>query len=113
MPKAATVFIVILLIAGCEALAPIKCPTVIQDVAPCLSFLKSNTKHPSEECCQGIKRLNADAGTQQNRKAICRCLKKGLEAVGDYDPKLIPLVPKDCGLSVTLPPIDKSTDCTK
>jgi len=113
MAKAAMVVIAILLITGCEALAPIKCSTVIEDVAPCVSFLKSNTEHPSEKCCSGIKSLNDDAGSAENRKVICRCLKRGLAAIGDYDPKRIPLVPKECGLSITLPPIDKKTDCKK
>ncbi|XP_047169541.1 non-specific lipid-transfer protein 3-like [Vigna umbellata] len=113
MSRAAIVSIVILLITGCEAQGSIKCPTVIEDVTPCVSFLKSNTKHPSDECCQGIKSLNGEAGSHENREAICLCLKQGLAAIGDYDPQRIPLVPKECGLSVTLPPIDDKTDCKK
>jgi len=113
MSRAVMVSMVILLITGCEAQGSINCPEVFDDVAPCVSFLKSNTKHPSEDCCQGIKTLNGEAGSQENREAICLCLKQGLASVGDYDPKRIPLVPKECGLSVDLPPIDDKTDCKK
>ncbi|CAJ1961284.1 unnamed protein product [Sphenostylis stenocarpa] len=113
MLRAVMISIVILLIAGCEALASIPCPTVIEDVAPCVRFLKSQSEHPSEECCQGIKKLNGDADTQENRITICQCFKKGLATIGDYDPERIPQAPQDCGLSVTIPPIDQKTDCNK
>ncbi|KAK7397427.1 hypothetical protein VNO78_18598 [Psophocarpus tetragonolobus] len=105
--------IVMLLITRCEALASISCSTVIEEVAPCTSFLQESSKQPSEACCNGIKKLSGDAGTEKDRAAICQCLKQGLATIGNYDPKRIPQVPKDCGLSMTFPPIDKNTDCSK
>ncbi|TKY61262.1 Non-specific lipid-transfer protein [Spatholobus suberectus] len=118
MSRAATIHrlagllsIVILLITRCEAMASISCSTVIEEVAPCISFLPESSKQPSESCCNGIKKLSGEAGTQKDRAAICQCLKQGLAMVGNYDPKRIPQLPKACGLSVTLPPIDKKTDC--
>lgn len=113
MSRAAAISIVIILITGCEALASTSCPTVIEEVAPCASFLQGSSKKPSEACCSGVKKLSGDAATQNDRAAICQCLKQGLAFVGKYDPKLISQLPKDCGLSLTLPPIDQKTDCSK
>ncbi|KAH1071851.1 hypothetical protein GLYMA_03G257200v4 [Glycine max] len=112
MSRAAIISIAILLITRSGALASISCATVIEEVAPCTSFLQGGSKQPSVACCNGIKKLSGEAGTHQNRTAICQCLKEGLATIGNYDPKRVPQVPKDCGLSATLPPIDKNTDCS-
>nr|KYP71930.1 putative non-specific lipid-transfer protein 1 [Cajanus cajan] len=105
--------IVILIITRCEALASVPCSTVIEEVAPCTSFLQESTKKPSQACCSGVKKVSGEGVTKKDRADICQCLKEGLALVGNYDPNLIPQLPKACGLSVKLPPIDKKTDCSK
>ena len=106
---------IVILLSRCEAdEVSISCPEVILQIAPCASFLQQNSmKKPSQACCNGIKKLSGDAGTQKDRTAICQCLKQGLAKIGKYDPKRITLLPKDCGVSVKLPPIDQKTDCSR
>lgn len=105
----------------CETSAP-TCAAVTQELAPCLSFLKGSgdeqqpkegDNKPSKECCQGVKDLSLEAKTKQDRQSICQCSKIALSQIGTYDPSRIPLISTDCGLSFTLPPIDRKTDCSK
>ncbi|KAE9598034.1 putative plant lipid transfer protein/Par allergen [Lupinus albus] len=102
----------IILLSSSEAKVSISCTRVIHEIAPCSDFiLKSND--PSQACCNGVKTLSDEAKSQKDRTDICQCLKQGLSGIGKYDPKRIPQLPKACGLSMTLPPIDQNTDCSK
>ncbi|XP_019438918.1 PREDICTED: non-specific lipid-transfer protein-like [Lupinus angustifolius] len=111
-PRAITILSFIILLSSSEAKVSISCPKVIQEIAPCSDFiLKSND--PSQACCNGVKTLSDEAKSQKDRTDICQCLKQGLSGIGKYDPKRIPQLPKACGVSITLPPIDQNTDCSK
>lgn len=117
MPRATTIFLagllpIVILLSISAAQATITCPAVIQAVTPCASFLLQNSS-PSQGCCDGVKKLSGEAGTQEGKTTICQCLKQGLAQVGKYDPNRVSELPKDCGVPLTLPPIDQNTDCTK
>ncbi|KAJ0111839.1 hypothetical protein Patl1_00600 [Pistacia atlantica] len=58
------------------------------------------------------KAISDEAKTQGDRQAICKCLKKALAIAGTYDKNRIPQIPKSCGVSISLPPVDFSTDCS-
>ncbi|XP_031738917.1 non-specific lipid-transfer protein Cw18-like [Cucumis sativus] len=88
------------------------CVPVAQALAPCLGFIKGNGK-PSASCCSGVKQLARDTKTKKDKVALCECVKKSLSVIGTYDPSRIPLIPKQCGVSVQIPPIKNSTDCSK
>ncbi|KAI4369835.1 hypothetical protein MLD38_018237 [Melastoma candidum] len=60
----------------------------------------------------GVKSMAGEAKTKPDRQAICECIKKALASI-DYDPSLIPTLPKKCGISISFPPIDQNTDCSK
>ncbi|MED6126512.1 hypothetical protein PIB30_079265 [Stylosanthes scabra] len=107
-----------ILLSSCEAedseTSTISCPKVISETAPCASFLEEDgTEKPSQSCCEGVKKLSDDAETQEDRTAICECLKQGLAMIGKYDPKRVAMLPKLCEVSLTIPPIDQKTDCSK
>lgn len=51
--------------------------------------------------------------SQADRTAVCNCLKTVLSSIGSYDKNTLPLLPKKCGSSISLPPIDSKTDCKK
>ncbi|KAI4328904.1 hypothetical protein L6164_021222 [Bauhinia variegata] len=101
--------VAIVMISSSEA---IPCDEVYKELATCASFIEQGgTDQPSEECCNGVKNLNQNAKTKADRVQICECIKKGLINIA-YDPNRIPLLPKACVISdLTLPPIDKNTDC--
>ncbi|CAL0321564.1 unnamed protein product [Lupinus luteus] len=102
----------IILMSSSEAKVSISCPIVIQNIKPCSNFLLRG-KDPSQECCNGIKVVSGEVEGQEDRTTICECIKHGLCCLGTYDPKLIPQLPQACGLSMTVPPIDDNTDCSK
>jgi len=89
------------------------CTEVAKDLAPCLTFIQGKQNKPSQKCCDGAKLLNNAAETQPDRQDICECIKTALSAVGNVDTSRIPLIVKDCKLSVKLPPIGPKTDCSK
>lgn len=95
------------------------CIPVAQELSPCLGFIKGTSAsgfggdNPSPSCCNGVKKLAGDAKTKNDRVALCECIKTSLSMIGAYDPSRIPLIPKNCGIPVEIPPIDKSTDCSK
>ncbi|MED6180159.1 hypothetical protein PIB30_007670 [Stylosanthes scabra] len=126
MPKAASthhgvamllLVTIFILLSSCEAqdseTSIISCNEVISEAAPCASFLEEDrTEKPSQSCCDGVKKLSDDAGTQEDRTAICECLKQVLAKI-KYDPKRVAMLPKLCQVSLTIPPIDQKTDCSK
>lgn len=94
------------------------CEPVMQELTPCLSFIKGSDSEfggpkPSPECCNGVKKLISDTKTKADKVATCECLKKALGMIGTYDPSRIPLITKNCGIAIQIPPIDNSTDCSK
>ncbi|KAI4355228.1 hypothetical protein L6164_004021 [Bauhinia variegata] len=92
----------------------IPCTEVIKEVTPCADFLvQDSSNQPSKDCCNGVIDLNKNAKTKPDRVQVCECIKQAL-ANAKYDPNRIPLLPKACGISdLTLPPINKNTDCNK
>ncbi|KAK3026597.1 hypothetical protein RJ639_041617 [Escallonia herrerae] len=86
------------------------CAVVVEDLSPCLSFIQGKSATPA--CCEGVKGLAAMARGKADLVAICNCGKLALGTI-TYDPNRIPLLPKQCGVNINLPPIDKNTDCNK
>ncbi|KAH6779973.1 hypothetical protein C2S52_011210 [Perilla frutescens var. hirtella] len=101
---------ILLLFVSKSVVSVPSCPDVIKNVAPCLSYLQGKSASP--QCCAGVKGLSGMAKNQQDRMAICECVKQALSSYA-YDPKRIPLLPKECGAEVVLPPVDKNYDCSK
>ncbi|KAJ9681222.1 hypothetical protein PVL29_020211 [Vitis rotundifolia] len=105
--------LIIVLLVWSSAMAEPSCPKVISEVAPCLSFLRDDgPAKPSKRCCEGVTEVNGIAKTKQDRIAICECLKQTLNYI-DYDPKRIPLLGKQCGLTIDLPPTGQNTNCSQ
>lgn len=92
-------------------LAP-PCITVVAELLPCLPFLRGEGSTPSQSCCTGVVDMSNKAKSKGDRQAICGCVKEALANV-EYQPKLISVLPENCGASMTLPPIDSKTDCSK
>ncbi|KAF8026981.1 hypothetical protein BT93_E0029 [Corymbia citriodora subsp. variegata] len=87
-------------------------PLCMAELSPCLPFLRGEGSTPSKSCCTGVVDMSNKAKSKGNREAICGCVKKALANV-QYQPKLISVLPENCGASMTLPPIDSKTDCSK
>lgn len=102
--------LVILLLVSKSAVSVPSCGDVVKDLAPCLSYLQG--KDPTPQCCAGVKSLKDLTKTKDDRVVSCNCAKEALSKF-QYDPSIIPLLPKKCGVDLNLPPIDKNFDCSK
>ncbi|XP_071721326.1 non-specific lipid-transfer protein 8-like [Rutidosis leptorrhynchoides] len=91
--------------------AAITCGTVIQDVAPCVSYLRSGGGMPPPGCCSGAKALAAAASTTADRQAACQCLKSASQRLNP-NPSLAQSLPGKCGINLGFT-ISSSVDCTK
>ncbi|KAB1219610.1 putative non-specific lipid-transfer protein 1 [Morella rubra] len=89
------------------------CTTVTRDLTPCMKYIQGKDAKPPANCCKGAMTLSEQAKTKAERQAMCECIKKDLALIGKYDQSRIPLLVKDCKLSIKLPPISKNTDCKK
>ncbi|XP_057981252.1 non-specific lipid-transfer protein-like [Malania oleifera] len=92
------------------------CSSVVVELTPCLAFLKGSMLgggQPSGSCCSGVKEISGKTKSKQDTEAVCQCIKQALSHAGSYSPSRIPLLSKKCGVEITLPPINKNTDCSK
>ncbi|KAJ7962566.1 Non-specific lipid-transfer protein [Quillaja saponaria] len=107
---------IILFLSRSSAQTATSCTSVTPEISPCLSFVKgggADANDPSSNCCNGVKDLSGKATTKSDRTAVCNCIKQALSSIGQYDPSRISQLPKACGISLNLPPIDRNTDCSK
>ena len=88
------------------------CASIIGPLTPCLDYLRKIQNKASKSCCDGAKKLSEQATSKEARQATCRCIKQALTPISDVDPSRIPQIPKECGFSATLPPIDRNFNCS-
>ncbi|KAJ6675229.1 hypothetical protein OIU85_011398 [Salix viminalis] len=87
------------------------CATTVSKLTPCTGYIGDKSKEPSKTCCDGVKEISGSIKSKADRKGACECLKKTLSRM-KYDPSRIPLLSKKCGVSLVLPSITNSTDCS-
>nr|XP_043612131.1 non-specific lipid-transfer protein-like isoform X2 [Erigeron canadensis] len=85
--------------------------TVIKNVAPCVSYLRSGSGMPPPACCSGAKALAAAASTTADRQAACKCLKSASQSLNP-NPGLAKSLPGKCGINLGFA-ISTNVDCTK
>ncbi|MFS7906288.1 putative plant lipid transfer protein/Par allergen [Helianthus anomalus] len=91
--------------------AAISCSAVIQDVAPCVTYLRSGSGLPPAACCSGAKALAAAAKATDDKQAACACLKSASRSLNP-NPGLAKSLPGNCGISLGFT-ISANVDCTK
>ncbi|KEH40980.1 putative plant lipid transfer protein/Par allergen [Medicago truncatula] len=88
------------------------CPEVQQTLAPCGPYLiQPGPPPPPEPCCNGVKTLNDQARTQQDRRDVCGCL-KSIVANPKLNLPAVASLPKDCGVDIGYV-ISPDMDCSK
>ncbi|KAI3449266.1 hypothetical protein Pfo_005931, partial [Paulownia fortunei] len=91
------------------------CTTIDSKLVSCVTYIEGHIMvGPSSACCAGVEAIVAEATTKKDQVAICKCLKVALVQLGN----LVVLdrfsdLPKECGIPIILPPIDKNFDCSK
>ncbi|XP_066357993.1 non-specific lipid-transfer protein 4-like [Miscanthus floridulus] len=117
---AAVVLVALLLV--CSGTAPttpvsgaVTCAQVVRDLTPCISYAMGAGgagSAPGQDCCAGIKSLDAAAGTAADRQATCACLKQATASMGALKPDVVAAIPGKCGVAIPYP-ISRTTDCSK
>ncbi|KZV57678.1 hypothetical protein F511_03138 [Dorcoceras hygrometricum] len=104
----------LLIIAGIAAVVP-PCPTVDSQLSACVSYIEGKTPDtPPPACCTGVKTVAGEEKNQQDKVAICNCIKQAIEVLGHpVIPSRIAHLPVKCGLNFEFPPIDAHYDCSK
>ncbi|KAK4802678.1 hypothetical protein SAY86_000881 [Trapa natans] len=90
------------------------CSLVTTQLGPCLPYVTKDTDVPSSMCCDGVKYLGSHySQDQEARQAICECIKGSISSSLPIDYGLINALPQACGISVNLPTLSPSIDCSK
>ncbi|CAN4108429.1 unnamed protein product [Withania somnifera] len=92
------------------------CQAVTSQLSPCLPYIKkdSGINSPTVPCCTGVNKLYKLAKTKGDRVVICNCLKTVLVNLGNsVISSRVADLPKKCGVSFNMPPINKNYDCNK
>ena len=88
------------------------CNQIVNELTPCLQYVRGKEPQPSKACCDGAKQLSEQAKTKQDKQTACECIKRVLTTLPDVDTSRINNVPQACGISYNLPPIDRNFDCS-
>ncbi|KAJ4979950.1 hypothetical protein NE237_010730 [Protea cynaroides] len=106
---ATALMLLLLLLPTSEA--AISCSTVVSDLTPCLSYLRSGSGKPSVSCCSGVKKLAATATSTADLKTACNCIKTAAKQVNPNASAAQSLA-GDCGVKLPFT-VSTSTDCSK
>ncbi|GMJ01387.1 hypothetical protein HRI_003807900 [Hibiscus trionum] len=87
------------------------CNEVVASLTPCLGFIKGGAD-PEAECCSSARNLASQVSGEGDREVVCGCLKGVLSSIGPYDPNQMPLIGQKCGIDVSIPPVDATTNCS-
>ncbi|KAJ4747731.1 Non-specific lipid-transfer protein [Rhynchospora pubera] len=100
-----------LLLTAPHMTSAITCSDVTSAVAPCSSYAYSGKGSPSASCCSGVRSLNSQAATGDDRRTVCNCLKNLAKAVS-FNAGAVAGLPGKCGVNVPFV-ISTTTDCSK
>ncbi|MED6122609.1 hypothetical protein PIB30_037099 [Stylosanthes scabra] len=96
-----------------QAYSPITCGHVQVTLAPCLSYLRRDAKKiVPKRCCVGIKKVNGETKTKEDRQSVCNCIKRTAQNIKGLNLHKLVDLPDKCGVH-TPTKISPSTDCNK
>lgn len=108
------VIAVCLVVFGSATDGTVPCSNVVSKLTPCLPYLIKYEVQPEMSCCYGVEDVSKYANDKNGREGICECVKAAVISVGPiFDWSLIASLPQNCGLSVPMPSISPTIDCTK
>ncbi|MED6146063.1 hypothetical protein PIB30_031079 [Stylosanthes scabra] len=96
-----------------QAYSPITCGHVQVTLAPCLSYLRRDAKKIiPKRCCDGVKKVNGETKTKEDRQSVCNCIKRTAQNIRGLNLHKLVDLPENCGVH-TSTKIAPSTDCNK
>ncbi|KAL4309977.1 hypothetical protein GQ457_01G025200 [Hibiscus cannabinus] len=91
--------------------AAITCDQVTYLLVPCIGYgLFGGTVAPT--CCTGIKTLEADAKTAEERRKKCECIKEGAARIPGLNYDRVNEIPAKCGTTCPYK-LTPDVDCSK
>ncbi|KAL3381085.1 hypothetical protein AABB24_001286 [Solanum stoloniferum] len=87
----------------------ITCGQVDANLAPCVPFLTQGGE-PGAACCSGVKTLNGNAQSSDDRKTACNCVKAAANRYPNLKDDAAQSLPSKCGISVNVP-ISRTVNC--
>lgn len=103
------------ILTGAQTAQPVEitCDQIVNELTPCLSYVRGKEDKPSDSCCAGAKQLSEQATTKPDKVTACDCIKRVLITLPDLNTGRVSGLPKACGITYDLPPIDRNFDCSK
>ncbi|KAJ4787996.1 Non-specific lipid-transfer protein [Rhynchospora pubera] len=92
--------------------ATVTCGDVATKAVSCVAFVTGKQPKPTPVCCRNLKMLAASAKTVNDKRAICRCLKEGVNAFPGVKDKYLSQVPRLCGIRIPFP-VSLNTNCDR
>ncbi|THG05095.1 non-specific lipid-transfer protein 1-like [Camellia sinensis] len=87
--------------------AAINCSQVEGALSPCIQYLTQGGT-PSDTCCSGVRNLQSEAQTKEDRQAACSCMKTAAASFQIRDDAAAEL-PQKCEVQINIP-ISRNTD---
>ncbi|GAY35304.1 AAI domain-containing protein [Citrus sinensis] len=103
--------VILVLAVSASRVHAMSCSEAVTTLMPCVPFVVGSDPRPTASCCLGVKTVNDQATTKEDRRALCECLKKAGPALG-AKPEKAKQLPGLCGIKVPVP-IDPNIDCNK
>ncbi|XP_071727977.1 non-specific lipid-transfer protein AP10-like [Rutidosis leptorrhynchoides] len=88
----------------------ITCLDVEGFLAPCLPCLRQGGE-PPQECCNGLKGLEASCRTKSDRQIACNCCKTAAITFQIRE-QFAEVLPDKCGVHISIP-ISPTVDCSR
>ncbi|KAK9224168.1 hypothetical protein WN944_012618 [Citrus x changshan-huyou] len=101
--------VILVLAVSASRVHAMSCSEAVTTLMPCVPFVVGSDPRPTASCCLGVKTVNDQATTKEDRRALCECLKKAGPALG-AKPEKAKQLPGLCGIKVPVP-IDPNIDC--
>jgi len=102
-----------MLYVAMPAQADVSCEQVRGFLATCVPYLTDGGDNdPAEECCNGVRNLNAMAPTTNDRRAACDCVKQAASRYPNINEDAASSLPAKCGVQISFP-ISRNVNCRK
>ncbi|MED6146062.1 hypothetical protein PIB30_031078 [Stylosanthes scabra] len=100
------------LISFTQAEAGPSCGDVQDDLSPCIPYVTGNDNNVPGACCSGIKKVNSQAKTTQDRRSVCVCIKTTAHSVRHLNINKLSKLPAFCGVNLPYK-LSPSIDCNR
>lgn len=92
--------------------AAVTCGNVATKALSCVAFATGKQPKPTPVCCNNLKMLVISVKTVNDKRAICRCLKEGVNAFPGVKDKYLSQIPRLCGIRIPFP-VSLNTNCNR